>query len=417
MISGATWYHTIHHTLGATRPSNYRMTVRDLNDILKHTPPLTSEDSAARAIRLLRTRGLPAIPVTHGPHVAGIVSANDLFGLAAGGADPQHILRTTPLSQVIRPLTVVASEHQTLESLAGALRDHPAPAVPVFAADGRYLGLLLPRDILAALAGEPIVPPIAGLATPVGVYLTTGALRAGAGDLGLAASGAFLMAINLAAAAVIYGLARLADHFIPVPEQVAAHPGAAAAILALVLFYGLQILVFLLLLRLSPLAGIHAAEHMVVRAVEEGEDLILEKVRQMPRVHPRCGTNLMALLILLVIAQQLMSSLGGAVDEGSRVFALFLVVMIVLLTWRRLGGALQRWITTRPPSDRQIAQAITVAESLVGRLRARPSATATIPRRIWHAGFAQVLVGFFTVFALAEYGFPLLVKAWRLLTG
>ena len=393
------------------------MTVRDLYDILKHAPPLTSEDSAAKAVRLLRTRGLPAIPVAQGTHVIGIVSANDLLGLAAGGADPQHILRTTPLSQVMRPLTVAAYEHQTLESLAGILRDRPAPAVPVFAADGRYLGLLLPRDILASLAGEPIVPPIAGLATPVGVYLTTGALRAGAGDLGLAAAGAFLMAINLAAAAVIYGLARLADHFIPVPEQVAADPGAAAAIIALVLFYGLQIFVFLLLLRLSPLSGIHAAEHMVVRAVEEGEDLTLEKVRRMPRIHPRCGTNIMALLILLVIAQQLMSSLGSAVDESSRVFALFLVVMIVLLTWRRLGGGLQRWVTTKRPDDRQLEKAIVVGESLLQQVQASPSAVASFRRRIWHSGLAQVLVGFFAVFALAEYGFPLLVKAWGLLTG
>ena len=393
------------------------MTVRDLNDIVKHAPPLTSEDSAAKAIRLLRARGIPAIPVAQGTHVAGIVSENDLLGLAAGGTDPQHLLQTTPLSQVMRPLVVVASEHQTLESLADALRHRPAPVVPVFAADGRYLGLLLPRDILVALAGEPIVPPIAGLATPVGVYLTTGALRAGASDLGIAATGAFLMAINLAAAAVIYGLARLADRFIPVPEQVAAHPGAAVTVLALVLFYGLQILIFLLLLRLSPLAGVHAAEHMVVRAIEEGEDLTPEKVRQMPRVHPRCGTNIMALLILLVIAQQLMSSLGSAVDESSRVFALFLVVMIVLLTWRRLGGGLQRWITTRPPSDRQITQAIAVAAALIEQLRARPSARVGIPRRIWHSGFAQVLVGFLTVVSLAEYGLPLLANAWRLLTG
>ncbi len=34
---------------------------------------------------------------------------------------------------------------------------------------------------------------------------------------------------------------------------------------------------------------------MVVHAIEEGEDLTLEKVRPMPRVHPRCGTNLVAL--------------------------------------------------------------------------------------------------------------------------
>ncbi|HUU53755.1 MAG TPA: DUF1385 domain-containing protein [Armatimonadota bacterium] len=393
------------------------MTVRDLHDIVKHAPSLTPEDSAAKAIRLLRARGVPALPVSQGPHVIGIVTEIDLLAVAAGADDPQHALRTTGVSQVVRPLTIMASEHQPLASLADLLREHPAPAIPVFAADGRYLGLLLPRDLLAALAGEPIVPPIGGLATPAGVYLTTGALRAGAGDLGLAAAGAFLMGLNLIAAAVVYGLAQLADRFLPFPEQAAAEPGAAAAILALILFYGLQIFIFLLLLRLSPLTGIHAAEHMVVRAVEEGEDLALEKVRRMPRVHPRCGTNLMALLILLVIAQQFLSSLDRAADEATRVFALFLVVMIVLLTWRRLGGGLQRWVTTRPPSDRQIAQAIAVAESLLQKVHAHPSARVSIPRRIWHSGFAQVLAGFFAVFAIAEYGLPLLAGAWRALAG
>jgi uncharacterized protein YqhQ len=275
----------------------------------------------------------------------------------------------------------------------------------------------LPRDLLAALAGEPIVPPIAGLATPLGVYLTTGALRAGASDLALASTGAALMVINLLAGAIIYGLAKLADRFVPMPSVTPEGASGSLAVATLIAVYLLQIVVFLLLLRLSPITGIHASEHMVVRAIEEGEDLALEKVRQMPRVHPRCGTNIMALLILLAVVQQLLTSLGQAMDDTTLIFALFVLVMIVLMMWRRLGAGLQRWITTRRPSDRQLGAAVRVGEELLERIQSRPSARASVPRRLWNTGFAQVLVGFFVIAACAEYGPGIVTKVWHFFTG
>jgi uncharacterized protein YqhQ len=176
-------------------------------------------------------------------------------------------------------------------------------------------------------------------------------------------------------------------------------------------------ILFLLLLRLSPLTGVHASEHMVVRAIEEGEDLDLEKVRRMSRVHPRCGTNIMALLVLLVVSEQLLASLGSALDDTTRTFALFLLIMVVLVTWRRLGAGLQRWVTTRRPSERQLAAGIRVGEELLERVRRQPSAAASFRRRLWNTGFAQVLAGFFLVSACAEYGPALVARLWHFLTG
>ncbi|MER3495923.1 MAG: hypothetical protein C4320_03425, partial [Armatimonadota bacterium] len=49
---------------------------------------------------------------------------------------------------------------------------------------------------------------------------------------------------------------------------------------------------FVILFRLLPLAGTHAAEHMAVNALERGEPLDPEVVARMPRTHIRCGTNL-----------------------------------------------------------------------------------------------------------------------------
>lgn len=389
------------------------MIVRDLSDAVKHVPPLAPDDSAARAIRIMKAKGVPAVLVAEDNRLVGMVSEADIVALAASASEVRDLLRSTHLSEVMQPIALIALEHQLLTSVADEVRLRPVPAIPVAASDGRYLGVLLTRDLLAAMAGEPIVPAIAGLATPLGVYLTTGALRAGATDLGLVATGAALMLLNLCAVGAVSAMTWLASRFLHWPHTL---PSGAAEVAIAAALYGIEVLIFLLLLRLSPLTGIHAAEHMVVRAVEEGEDLTPEKVRQMPRVHPRCGTNLMALVVLLLAAYQLVSSIQG-VDSEFGAFALVILVVFVAFTWRRLGAGLQRWVTTKRPSDRQLAGAIRVADSLLAQVQARPSANVSVPKRIWHSGFIQVLVGFFVVALAAEYGPRLAVQAWHLMAG
>jgi len=389
------------------------MILRDLRNIIKPARPLAPEDTVAKAVRLLRARALPALPVAEEGRLIGLVHEADILRFAAEAFDPAAAARTVPVSQIMRPIELIFSETHPLAAAAQALRQPADDAVPVAGSDGRYLGMLLRRDLLAAISGQPLSPPIAGLATPFGIYLTTGAPRAGANDFALAATGAALMTLNLLANGVVYGLAWLADRLLfagspqPPPE-----PSDDISLLAILIFYGLQIAIFLLLLRLSPLTGVHGAEHMVVHAIEEGEDLLREKIRTMPRVHPRCGTNLMALLILLVIAQQFFTSLSGGVDEPTRFLALIALVMVVLLTWRRLGAGLQRWITTRRPSDRQLRNALIVGEAILDRVRVHPSARASFHRRLWNSGFPQVLTGFLSVVLLVQYAGPLLTTAW-----
>jgi len=395
------------------------MMIRDLQYVIKPAPPLALDDTVARAIRVLRARGLPALPVTDGDRLVGFVYEADLLHLVAAAPDPRARVHSLRVGEAMRPIQLTVTQHQPLDNLAKALDESGAPAVAVTTPEGRYLGgLLLRRDVLAAIAGQPPAPPIAGLATPFGVYLTTGTLRAGANDLALAATGAALMVINLLASAVISGLAKLAQYLIsPAATPPGPEPAPHLLLTVTLTFYALQVAVFLLLLRSSPLTRVHGAEHMVVHAIEEGEDLTPEKVRTMPRVHSRCGTNLMALLILLVIAQQFLSSLSTRVNEASRALALFVLVMIVLITWRRLGAGLQRWVTTRQPSERQLARAIAVGAALLNKIRNSPRPRVTLPRRIWNAGFVQVLAGFLTVAALAEYAPPLVKAAWAWLIG
>ncbi|MFB3882355.1 MAG: DUF1385 domain-containing protein [Armatimonadota bacterium] len=382
------------------------MTVRALLDSLKPIPPLAPDDSAARAVRLMRARGVPAVPVAAGSQLVGLVCEADLAAAVSGAPDPRGALRATPLSQVMRPMPFVVREGDGLQSLVEALRADAVPAVPVAAADGRYLGMLLPREALSLLLGEPTVPPIAGLATPLGVYLTTGALRAGAGDFGLAATGAALLALNLLAEGIVAGAARLLS-------LAAAAPSVGPPTLAdIVITYALQLVLFLALLRFCPLTGIHAAEHMVVSAIEEGEDLTPEKVRKMPRVHPRCGTNLMALVVLIGIAYQLLSSVRR-INPEVHALALVLLVLMVALSWRRLGAGLQRWVTTKRPSDRQLARAIGVGEELLTKVRENPGARASARLRTWHTGFVQVLAGFLLPALAIEYLPQLIAVVWH----
>jgi hypothetical protein len=180
----------------------------------------------------------------------------------------------------------------------------------------------------------------------------------------------------------------------------------AGAVLSMALDL-LPFVVFLILLRLSPLAGIHAAEHMVVHAIEEGEDLVVQKVRAMSRVHRRCGTNLMALLVLISAIAALFwryaahnAASGPAGSSEAATYGLVVLAVIALLMWRRLGAGLQRWLTTKRPADRQLLSAIAVGEELLAKVRARPHARVGLRRRIWNTGFVQVVAGFAAVTAL-----------------
>jgi CBS domain-containing protein len=366
------------------------MTLLHPRDIARSATALAPDDSLAKAARLLRARGLPALPVAHAGRLVGLIHEADLAAVASA-PDPQAAAASTQVVQLMRPIDLVVGDIQELTEIARMFHDRRASAAPVLASDGRYLGMLLRRDLLAALVGQPPVPPIAGLATPFGVHLTTGRLRAGASDLALFSTGALFMT-------VVFLLDELAERAIL--RLGLARELSAAGLGGLFLVYLLQIAAFLVLLRLSPLSGVHAAEHMVVHAIEEGEDLIPEKVRAMSRVHPRCGTNLMALVMLLGISAQLLFSMRTS--EGSAWLAFLILLGVALFTWRRLGAGLQRWFTTRPPSELQLRRAVSVGETLLGKVRAQPGGRVSAARRVWSSGFLQMVLGFLVVYGVIE---------------
>ena len=148
-----------------------------------------------------------------------------------------------------------------------------------------------------------------------------------------------------------------------------------------------------LLFRLTWVTGYHAAEHQVVHALEAGDDLVPHVVREKPRVHPRCGTNLTVALMIISVFWY-WDSLRHTLNEVGLGFGVIFAVLFVLWSWRRLGGLAQQYVTTRPATPGQIRSGIAAAEQLIADYRKNPYRSAGVFRRIWNMGLLQVLSGF-----------------------
>jgi uncharacterized protein YqhQ len=118
----------------------------------------------------------------------------------------------------------------------------------------------------------------------------------------------------------------------------------------------------------------HGAEHKSIFAFEAGEELTVENVRRHSRLHPRCGTSFLLIVMLVSIAVfSLIPQLWPFyLKAGSRVFLLPIIAGISyeFLKWSATndshplvrmiitpGLALQR-LTTREPDDSQLEVAI-----------------------------------------------------------
>lgn len=118
----------------------------------------------------------------------------------------------------------------------------------------------------------------------------------------------------------------------------------------------------------------HGAEHKSIFAFEAGEELIVENVRKYSRLHPRCGTSFLLIVMLVSIAVfSLIPTLWPFyLKAGSRIVLLPLIAGISyeFLRWSAKndgnplvklviapGLGLQR-LTTREPDDAQLEVAI-----------------------------------------------------------
>lgn len=331
-------------------------------------PTLTVEiiDSLARGAQTLRENATAVLPVVD--EQGRLVGALSSAGLARALAEMNE--PTDAVGPFAEPIETLAPYATAAEALR---RGEDGRTRVVVDDAGRPVGLVSALELWPRYRKPERPAVIGGMATPFGVYLTSGNVSAGAPWWGLMATGA-AMFLMLVAGQVVATFAM--EHGLPV---------AAAPYLAGALFF--------LFMRLVPLSGIHGAEHQVVNAIEREETLTLDLVRRMPLVHPRCGTNLMVGL-----------SIFSAVfftewypDQEVRLLPAAILGFVFAMP---LGSIVQRYVTTRRPSDRQLQDAIRAGEELLRRNSTARQSRANPFQRIWNMGLLQVMAGATSMVAL-----------------
>jgi len=82
----------------------------------------------------------------------------------------------------------------------------------------------------------------------------------------------------------------------------------------------------------------------------------------------------------------------------------FLVAALTtFIIWRPLGSFMQQYVTTRPPTDKQLEGAIRAGKDLLSRYAESRNASPTVTQRLWNSGMFHVMAGS-TVTALIVYG-------------
>jgi hypothetical protein len=328
--------------------------------------PIRPEDSLGLAVRALRDAGGWVPVVDADGYLLGWVGEAQVYAALRDGRDPDVAVSVVMVeSPSVGP---EASASEALRSMSG--RD---PILAVTDRDGRYLGALVPSD----LAGKKPLPPrpalVGGLATPFGVYLTTGSVSAGPGPLGLASTGFFMVVLLMATSAVTDQFA-----YWLFSRGVSSDIALTASNIA-------SILLFFVALRLAPLSGMHGAEHMVVHAIERNEPLEPSIVRRMPRVHPRCGTNYGVGLMLFLFL--------GTLPFLSQEIRLLLAALVTLAVWRPLGSWVQYWLTTKNPTPAQIEAGIRSGKELLEKFARSPGRPAPLLKRLASSGLFHVMAG------------------------
>ena len=325
---------------------------------------LEASDSLSHAVDLLGDSLSGAVPVLDGGSLCGLVSDREVArGVLMG---PDAVVGDV----MTRAVPIVPSEMPIQEGLA-LLAETDFPALPVATPDGRFLGTIGRTELLRHLYRRRRPKQVGGMATPLGVYLSDGTFRGGASDFALILTGLFLFIGSAVASVVAVGAAHLWSRY-----------GLPGLLPPQWVSVGAWSVSFALWFRLSWVAGYHAAEHQTVHAIERNEPLTLERVAQMPRPHPRCGTNLVVLASVFVTMYAWLK-----VDP-------LVAGIISLVIYRFLGHWVQLHITTKPASRRQLESGIRAGEQLLERYEEGVSpARMSAFRRIWNMGILQVAIG------------------------
>ncbi len=274
--------------------------------------------------------------------------------------------------------------------------------IPIIDEEGVYSGYCAcRRELLRLLHSGVVMPPrMGGLATPLGVYITSGVYSGGPGWHGLALTGVvFALMVFVARWSYFISSSWLLALFPPMVPLTNAHEGISM----LLLEYAFTMGTILVLLRITPIAGYHAAEHMTINTTERGMALTPERVRVNSRVHNRCGTNIMALLGSIQLGMLSLEVMRPYLNFGGELLYMFLCVILIARYWRRMGAWLQRNFTTKPPTEKQLASGIAAGKEVLRQFSKAPHADPGFLRRLWKSGLPQIIVGFLVTISLLEF--------------
>lgn len=149
---------------------------------------------------------------------------------------------------------------------------------------------------------------------------------------------------------------------------------------------GVRIVIFLaylfLVSRMKDIQRVfeyHGAEHKTIAAYEHGEELTPENARKYSRLHPRCGTSF--LLIVMIISIIFFSFLKWETVWQRMLYRLLLLPVVAgvsyeiikfagrsdskLVKWLTSPGLALQLLTTREPDDSQLEVAIAALKSVM----------------------------------------------------
>lgn len=306
----------------------------------------------------------------------------------ATGVTAESLAQLLQTPMVLTGETLYLGLEATLSEARRLFQESGYALIPIVDHHGRYSGQCASRRKLIQAIHTLYTPPrMGGMATPLGVYMHTGYLQAGPGPWALVLTGTLFAVFAMVMDWTYVLFLSVLSAFFPSVIK-------ASMMQEMVLQTGFYFICMLLAVRLSPISGLHAAEHMTINAIENGLDLTRDGVRQASRVHKRCGTNLMVLIIGVQMAILSVLTMESQLSPLGAFFYGLAWVVFLSLFWRTSGAWIQMHFTTKPPTDTQLDSGIRAGQSLLTQYLGAPHGRPSFLRRLWASGMLQVLASF-----------------------
>ena len=110
-------------------------------------------------------------------------------------------------------------------------------------------------------------------------------------------------------------------------------------------------------MKLSPVGRYHGAEHKAVAAYEKYGEVTMQGAKSSSRIHPRCGTNILAYIVIAALLDPLISWWAYA-------FLQFILISEAWFVFGRtrpsiaVGNLFQRYLTTTEPRRAELEVAV-----------------------------------------------------------